>query len=88
MLSFICTHKFFFFFFVRPGWFDGVTSMYAGEITLNDYFTTNELSDMQLQGESLDFGSDKYDLVGSQIHMHSWHGQLVNEKYTFIIPTF
>ena len=65
--------------FLRPKWWQGVATMYAGELAANHIFPRKTLRAMF--DSNLDDRADSYDIVTHKIHLHSWHGSVRNDKF-------
>ncbi|MGL4738998.1 MAG: DUF7164 domain-containing protein [Cellulosilyticaceae bacterium] len=66
-----------------PGWFRGVTSMYATEIAVNHL-----VDDLVIAPDKLDFRSDSHEPVANHPHIHCWHTNDIFSKFAFEKGTY
>lgn len=61
-----------------PGWYKGVTTMYAAEIAVN-HLVDQVIKD----GIKIDFGSSSSNLIHNHPHIHCWHTDSMFSKFQF-----
>lgn len=61
-----------------PGWYKGVTSMYACEIAVNHC-----VDHLTIDHQKLDFGSAGQETVKDHPHIHCWHTDVMFSKFMF-----
>ncbi|MGL4344233.1 MAG: DUF7164 domain-containing protein [Cellulosilyticaceae bacterium] len=61
-----------------PGWFRGVTSMYATEIAVNHL-----VDNLVIDANKLDFRSDSHQPISDHPHIHCWHTHNTFSKFAF-----
>lgn len=61
-----------------PGWYRGVTLLYAAEIATNHL-----VDDLIIDGGKLDFGSTSAEPPSSHPHIHCWHTDNLFSKFHF-----
>lgn len=62
-----------------PGWYRGVTTMYANELAVNHLVDT-----FQINRQLIDYPSTNDELVSDHMHIHCWHTRNMFSKFDFI----
>ena len=62
-----------------PGWYQGVTLMYSGEIAVNHF-----IENICLDIEKLDYDSTSSNSIFEHPHIHCWHNDNMFSKFKFV----